>query len=238
MKPIACALCLALATGPAWGVQHIRLDGQGTPAARVAASEPSILAIEGGRIRKVWTAADKASIRPDEEGGQVVIQPMGRGKTQPFTVFVKDDQGQVHTVVLTPAQIPGETVILIPPRQRTARARRRAMDWEASQPYERTLTELIRHMVLGQAPEGYEVVATHRAVPLWEETETRLVARYLGGFLSGEVYRLTNASGREMRLAEDEFYRAGVRAVAITRPVLAPGEATEVYLVLGGADDE
>jgi conjugal transfer pilus assembly protein TraK len=47
----------------------------------------------------------------------------------------------------------------------------------------------------------------------------------------GERYRLVNASGSIMRLAEAELYRDGVHAVAIEQRTLAPGESTPVYIV-------
>ncbi|HHC71855.1 MAG TPA: hypothetical protein ENK54_03080 [Thiotrichales bacterium] len=238
MRPLSLFLLLLVVMTEATASQRIRLDGEGTPTARIAAGEPSILSVEGGRITKVWVSAAKATVKADEDSGQVILQPVGLGKTQPFSVIVKDDHGRVHTVVLRPARIPGETIVLVPRRQRDMRARRRAIDWEASQPYERTLVELIRRMALGRLPEGYEAVPMRRAVPLWEESEMHLVTRYLGGYLSGEVYRLRNVSEAEMRLAEREFYREGVLAVAITRPVLQPGEETEIYLVVEGATHE
>jgi conjugal transfer pilus assembly protein TraK len=42
---------------------------------------------------------------------------------------------------------------------------------------------------------------------------------------------LTNVSAAPMRLAEAELYKAGVLAVAIESLNLAPGEATNVFVV-------
>ena len=218
-----------------------RIDARGGKplAVRIASDEPTLIAVEGRRIRKVWGAKNKAVLRPDTDSGQILIRPQGAWKRQAFSLFLKDNKGKIYTLVLTPAPIPSDTVILVPePWKRERRDRRKAIDWEASQPYEKTLIELIRHMALSDRPVGYRIVAQSRRIDLWEEAELTLIAQYLGGNLDGEVYQLRNVSDKPMRLAEQEFYRPGVLAVSIEHLVLDPGQTTEIFLVTEAEEDD
>jgi len=47
----------------------------------------------------------------------------------------------------------------------------------------------------------------------------------------GERYRLFNVSDKPMRVAEQEFYKKGVLAVAVRDLNLDPGRSTVVFVV-------
>jgi len=220
---------LYLPDGNAAQVLEVR-DGA-VVTARISSKEPTRLLIRGGRVHKIWGAAGKAVLKPDTETGQVYLQPDEGYRTRPFSLFVKDEAGAVYTLVLRPADIPSETVTLVRPEKARAEARSKAVSWETSQPYERTLLELVRHMATGRVPEGYSRDRLHREVRLWREARLVLRERYFGGRLHGEIYVITNIDQKPLRMAEREFYRDGVLAVAIEKHELQPGEQTRIYLI-------
>ena len=99
-------------------------------------------------------------------------------------------------------------------------------------PFVVEVKSLIRAMALEREPDGYTLAVVNRAVPLWNEARLVLQRRYEGDRI-GEVYRLTNTSGAEMRIDERELgvLADDIEAVALERHELQPGESTAVYLV-------
>jgi type-F conjugative transfer system secretin TraK len=202
--------------------------------ARISGNEPNRLLVREGRVHKVWGAEGKAEFKPDTDTGQVYLQPADEWRQRPFSLFVKDEEGDVYTLVLTPADIPSETVTLVRPERAPVVDRAKAISWETEQSYESTLLELVRHMARETLPDGYTRVEIDREIKLWKETHMVVKARYMGGYLNGEVYELTNVDSKAIRLEEREFYRKHVLAVSIDRHALAPGTSTKIYLVTEG----
>ncbi|MEJ2405371.1 MAG: type-F conjugative transfer system secretin TraK [Candidatus Thiodiazotropha sp.] len=225
------ALLVLLWTHSAAAIQLLEVRDGGVVSARISGNEPNRLVIRDGRVHKVWGAEGKAVLKPDSDAGQVYLQPSEAWRHRPFSLFVKDEEGGVYTLVLTPTEMPSETVTLIRPELATVVDQEKAVAWESEQPYERTLLELVRHMAMGKLPDGYTRVEIDREIKLWRETHLLVQTRYMGGRIGGEVYELTNVDKKSLRLEEREFYRDRVLAVSIERHALAPGERTKIYLV-------
>jgi TraK protein. len=224
---------LALSSPALLAAQLVEVRDGTVASVRISGNEPNRLVIRDGRVHKVWGADGKVVLKPDADTGQIYLQPTDGWRTRSFSIFVKDDLGGVYTLVMAPTDMPSETVTLVRPERAKGTDRRKAMAWETSMPYERTVIELIRHMALDSSPEGYSQTDIKREIKLWQEARLVLLSRYTGGKLEGEVYELTNVDGKKMRLDEQEFYRTGVLAVAIDRHELAPGSSTKVFLVVG-----
>lgn len=64
------------------------------------------------------------------------------------------------------------------------------------------------------------------------------VRRYDGTQLIGEKYELTNTSKEEMVLAEQEFFKENVKAIAVQNHNLKPGDVTFVYVVRARRNNE
>ena len=228
-------LPLILVSNLAVAAQLLEVRDGTTAAARVSATERTRLTIRDGRVHKVWGAEDKATYQADADAGELYITLEPQWRNRAFTIFVKDETGAVYTLALTPADVPGETITLVRPASLQPPMRPQAIEWETSQPYERTLADFLRHIASGKTPPGYARAATGREVNVWREAKVLFVERYVGGRLAGEVYELTNVDGSNMRLDEREFYRPGVLAVSVERHELAPGESTRLYLIVRDA---
>lgn len=234
LKRLMTPLLLLLASN-AQAAQLVEVRDGTVVSVRVSGGEPNRIVIRDGRIHKVWGAEGKAVLKPDADTGQVYLQPAEGWRNRPFSLFVKDDQGGVYTLVLTPAEMPSETVTLVRPERARSADRQKAVAWETEKPYERTVLELVKHMALDTLPEGYSLTEVKREIRLWQEARLVLQSRYVGGRLEGEVYELTNVDAKTMRLDEREFYRDGVLAVSVDRHELGPGERTRIFLVVGGS---
>lgn len=230
------ALLVLLWASSANAAQLLEVRDGAVVTARISGSEPNRLVIRDGRIHRVWGAEGRVVLKPDSDSGQVYLQPAEGWRTRPLSLFVKDAEGGVYTLVLTPTDMPSETVTLIRPERARVVDRRKAVAWETGQPYEGTLLELVSNMARNEVPEGYTQAEIGREIKLWQEARLVLVSRYTGGRLEGEVYELTNVDENKVRLEEQEFYRDGVLAVSVERHELAPGERTRIYLVTRGGE--
>lgn len=219
---------LLLASTTVNALQVLELGDGETAIGKLSSREMTRITVAaGGRIVDLWGASNLFEASKDDERGQIYLRLVNPAQRDPLNLFVSDDSGRTYTLILTPADIPAETVMIKPRGQ----GRQGALQWERTQPYIVTLKRLLLQMARDAIPDGYEVVERGVTVPLWTESLFRLDREYRGGQLAGEVYTLTNTSGREMVMEEREFYRPGVTAVAIEKTVLAPAATTRVYVI-------
>lgn len=214
----------------AHALQLIEVTDGETVTVKVSAKELTRIAMaDGERIARIWGLEDRMQVEPDRDGGQAFLRPLSGLSSQAFSFFVRDEQGETFTLLAVPVDMPADTVLL---RSKASKATARASAPETEIPYIYSIKALIRTLAQGGVPEGYQAAALARDIPLWKEAKVVEIARYTGDF-TAEVYRLTNVSGKAMRLDEREFgaLAADIQAVAIERQVLAPTESTRVYLV-------
>jgi len=234
-RPVLTALLLVV-SWPAAALQIIEvLDGQ-SAAIKVSAREMTRIAMaDGGRIAHFWGLDGRVVVEPDRDEGQIFLRlPPGSSK-KAFSFFIKDDQGYTYTILAAPVNIPADTVLLRPKnRNAGSDAGRKGLGGE-SIPYIERLKELMREMVRGAVPEGYEPESISKTIPLWKETRLTLINRYRGRDYLGEVYQLSNVSKQVVRVEEREFgvLAGNIRAVSIERHTLQPGETTAIYLIRG-----
>lgn len=207
-------------------------DGQ-TVTIKVSTRDLTRIAMaDGGRIVRVWGMEDHLQVEPDKESGQLFLRPVPGMAGQAFSFFLRDDQGATHTLLAVPVDMPSDTVLL----RTTSRAGASPTASEArASPYIESIQRLVRAMARGAVPEGYVPATEQRDIPLWSEAKVVEIGRYTGDF-TGEVYRLTNTSTRDMRLDEREFaaLATDIKAVAIQDHVLTPAQSTQLYLVREG----
>lgn len=161
------------------------------------------------------------------------LRPAPGMTARAFSFFVRDDRGATHTLLAVPVDMPSDTVLLRP-KNRAASVSTTGPNTLAI-PYTEQIKRLVRAMARGAVPDGYVPSIEEREIPLWAEAHIVLTARYSGD-LTGEVYQLTNISGKEMRLDEREFSRLAtdIKAVAIVEHNLAPKQTARIYLVREG----
>ncbi len=223
---VSLALVLAGAsTGWAAGTVDVT-DGK-THIVEISLKEMNRLALDGpGKIRQIDFVEGELDVKKNDEAGYFIVLPT---VPKPVNVFVTTDSGQTHALILQPADIPLQTVLLHEKRKEPDERRTNTVIEKAG-PLELKVKRLLMAMVRGEHPSEFDVTTPRQEVALWVEVRFELVERYTGQSLIGEHYRLTNVSKEPMRLAEQELYKESVVAIVIEHQILEPGASTDVYI--------
>lgn len=187
------------------------------------------VAIEGGRVRLV-KGADRDMVLGDKDDvtGQALIKPLVK---DPFSLFVFSESGMTYTIVVQPMDIPSESIILVEQLPKKPAARVAMGKSEKSAGYIRAIKSLIHVMNSEKVPPEIEVRSTWEEIALWQGTRFALEKVYSDQLFVGEAYRLFNLGQSTIRIAEQEFYKQGVIAVAVKALELEPGKSTQVFVV-------
>lgn len=231
-------LILAASMAHSQGLQTIPVTPHETVMVRVSQHELTRLAMQDGRITDLYGADSQLIIEADPERGQLFLRLRDKDSARPINLFVVDEAAQTYGLILTPADIPAVSILLVPPDQAapmpplTGAA---SMANLGDAKYTQWLKTLMRHLALGTTPPGAARRYQQHLVPLWKEVRYLLVCEILAKDWRGAHYQLTNISKEPLRLAETELVQPDVRAVAIRKLELSPGETTDVYLITQGA---
>lgn len=220
------SLLLAALASSAWGQQVIAVGNIAQVKATVSLREPNVLAVEGRKLVDLKGWNDELTLQLDDTNGRAtffVTEP-ARGKAKSLTLQASDDAGGTYVFNLSPLDIPGELIILRPQGGGTS-SKPTAMSGD----YQRAIKNLM--LVMARGDTDAESTAVNKAVPLWNEARFVLQRQYFDTDMMGERYFLTNVSGADMVLSEQEFYRPDVMAVAIETHNLTPGATTPVYII-------
>lgn len=192
-----------------------------TLSASVSRTEPTLIRVDGHRIRRVFGAEGDFTVTPDREAGTAYLKPIT--DKQAFSVFVSDETGRTWKLLLSVADGPSDSIIIKGRRETGGNAPGR--DIARNQAIKRVV------LALDSEAEGdLEARRTNEIVPLWKEAMFVLV-KVVEGPLKGEKYLLTNTSSKPMVIDERELYRRGVVAISIEKPELRPAETTAVYVI-------
>ena len=192
-----------------------------TLAARVSRAEPTLVRVDGSRIRRVFGAEGKFTVTADTDAGTAYLKPTTDDPV--LSIFVADDTGKTWKLLLSVVDAPAETIVI---KERAGSATRRGKDEVRNRAIKRVILALN-----STDGDGLDVHKVNDVVPLWDEVMFVRVAA-AEGELRGEKYLLTNTSDKPMVIDERELYRRGVVAVSVERPELGPGETTAVYVVM------
>lgn len=235
----AIGLVLFLLPGPVLAVQtfHVR-DGQ-TVTAVISSRELTRISVAGSaNLEKVWVAAGKLQIQPDQEQGDIFIKPYYGTPGNYLSFFVRDTDGATYTIIAETRDVPSETILLKPHAvlaKPSAAARRRP------KPYSHV--QQIKRLILAMAQEkdmkGFTRHSDNTPIPLWHETTITRVALYQGYTFHGHVYTITNATAQPLTLNEQEFldFIPETRAVSLGHYTIPGGASTSLYLVRDAADE-
>jgi conjugal transfer pilus assembly protein TraK len=261
---VACFACTAL---PAQALQIVEASDGVTATAVLSMKEPTRIRIDGAPITNVFgnihssncgsapgarasapSAAEPASagaavnpagevvIECDADKGEIFVRPVGDA-VKPVNLFVSS-QHATYTLLLRRADTPADTIVIRDRSLRPARTDTGAGLPTARAPqHVRALKSMLVAMASDRVPSDVRVEEVNRALQLWQEVRFALVRQFEGRGLVGELYVLTNVSGADLVVAEQEFDRDhdAVLAVAIEHHNLRPGESTTVYVIRQGS---
>jgi conjugal transfer pilus assembly protein TraK len=215
---LATLLLLASLEVSATQILHGKPDD--TLAASISRAEPTLIRIDGHRIRRVFGAEGDFTVTPDKEAGTAYLKPMTH--RQVVSAFVSDETGRTWKLLLSVVDGPSDSIVI---------KAKRAAGGNAGRDLARN--QAIKRMILAldsNEESDMEARTVNEVVPLWKEAMFVLV-KVVEGPLKGEKYRLTNTSDKPMVIDERELYRQGVLAISIEQPELRPGESTSVLVI-------
>jgi len=218
------SLLLAL-SGSASAMQILDgVDGQ-TLVGKLSQKELTRITVERGRIRKITGNAGEFLLEKDEDKGHVFIRPALETATKPVNLFITTDRA-TFALLLQPVDSPAETIVI---KDRSNKAEPTSIERSGS--YMRAIKNLLVAMATDALPSDMEVRETSKDIELWSGTRLQLVRTYVGSAITGDKYLLTNVSKKSMTVNERELYTAGVLAVSLENLDLAPGDASNLFVI-------
>jgi len=218
---------LAALALPAYGQQIVEVEDNGAYQVKLSARELTRIVVDSGRIRRIDGNEGEFVIQRDAKLGQAFVRPVVVDK--PLNLFISSESGRVYSLVMTPLDIPAHTVVL---REKGAvRSAIAAPSPQKAGSYEAGILRLVSAMARNDPGTQIEVRHDVTDVALWRGFRFVREASFIERAQVGERYRLTNNTGASQVIAEQEFYKAGVIAVAVEILQLAPGQSTAVYIV-------
>lgn len=213
--------------------QHIQVN--------ISARESNRLAVEGRRIANVVPGQAGQIVGKKDEALGVLYFSLNPDAPVNGTVslFVTDEQSVTYKLILIPRAIAAEEIILRPPADKSAAAKKVSSADGRATSYERRLKDLVLVMADDELQDGtMDKVDVNKEVALWKEGRLILEAKFMQADFVGEKYRLTNVSNADMLLVEQELFRRGVRVVSVRNQTLAPNDSTYIYIVRERKENE
>ena len=214
--------------GECRAMQYVDAVNDGTVAAIISAGDVNRLSVAGDRIADVGRANGRFTYKADEDTGDLFLT-VTPGDKSVITFFVVTEKKRTYQLMLTPKLVPGEQVII---RDLHNAGKSEAAAWEHEAPFVDTTANIVKAMILGETPKGYEAAAVDDTLTFLPGLHLVRRTVYRGAALSGEVYDVVNDTAGPVTLDEAEFRRAGVRAVSLGQRSLPPQGTTQVYVVV------
>ncbi|WP_158643058.1 type-F conjugative transfer system secretin TraK [Pseudoduganella lurida] len=222
----AAALCASLFVAiPGTCAQIIDARDAGVVYAKVSKRELTRIALDRGRIAVLRAKDGELHVDADEDTGQLFVS-LPEGADKPINAFLTTTDGATVTLLLQPADIPADSIILR--TASTAVAQRTAPHADT---HVRAQRRLLAALAGDEVPPDADLREVSTPRLLWREAAMTLQRQLLTRDLVAERYLVTNRSPDPMVLEERELYHPGVNAIAIDLHSLAPGEGTAVYVV-------
>lgn len=221
---LVCLLTFFLAGGNSSALQVVRLVEGENAFVQISMKDLNVIKTDIAGV-KAFTSSHELDVRV--EGKIIFVKYTGTiPETQELVLL--GSSGSVYTLILKPTAIPSETIVIS-----TGEKMKKVAGTQLSQPYIKSLKDLIRGMYTDVPPPGYSVETRREDRTRWNEASLILEKVYRSPLYVGEVYSLRAKA--PVVLDEREFYSQGVLAVSIERHELKEGEETKVYVVRSAA---
>ena len=241
-----CAIGLLFAMPPAQAAQVLAVADGDSVSAEASIEELTRFSMaDGGRISRIWGPDDRFTLEPDKDSGQVFMRLLDE-RTDPFSVFVKDGTGATYTVLIQPAAMPADSVVLqaqgnekegkanapnladVQQYAPSALANGREYNWI------RTAKRLVRAMAMNTLAYDVPPETLNESVNTSLPGSLRLLERYQVEGFTAEVLEFTASNAvqlDERALGSPDNQIA--QAVAIETLNLQARETTRIYRVTG-----
>jgi conjugal transfer pilus assembly protein TraK len=220
-------LALALTANNASALQVLEGAEGELLVGKISQRELTRLTVDRERIKFLRFSEGDLLVEKDDDNGQMLIRP-GDLSGKAINVFVSDEKGRTYGLLLQPVDMPSDSIVV---RERGALRQSGGTRIEKAGSYERVIKNMVLAMASDAQPGGVEVREVSTDIPVWVDTRLTLQRLFLAASIVGEKYVLANIGKDPLTVVEQELYRKGVLAVSIENMNLAPGEATNVFVV-------
>jgi len=214
-----------------FGFQSLNLNPNDSASAKISSLELSRIFVEGERIKSIRGMENTYIFKSDNTKGEIYLKPTPLYQTKMFTVFINTESGRTFTLLLTPVDVPSQTIMI-----KSQGIIKKAEKWERILPYEGTLVNLVLAMFNETEIDGFEVKNVIDVKPkfLGDIATLKLLTVYNGNHLTGEVFEVKNRKKSQIVITEKEFYKPNARAIALKDHVIEGGASTLLYVITGG----
>ena len=202
--------------------------------AQMSNTSPNKIIIDGELITGV-TGPENAYTKDNTADGALMITPL---TGQDFTLFLETAGGVSVSIDVSPKPGNGRTLHLIPASV-PLKPNPDAKAWEESQPFQKTLVSVARHVVNGEVPEGYTDMKVARGPAYNPPAGVQLTPerQLVGSHLQVVRYRMKNTGYISRPLSEKQFWQKGVRAVMLSTRTLYAGGEGFVWVIFSTAEE-
>jgi conjugal transfer pilus assembly protein TraK len=233
--------------------RNARLDGvvAPPPVIELRSGQNAMLAVAFAHLNRIVTPFDEPVVQTTSTAQTKVdgsLLYVATNVEEPIALFVhnKDEPEVAFSLTLVPAEIPpiSTEVRLVGEAPQRASSRKSvvveeaAKAFETSHAYPQMLTTLLRDIALGKVPDGFGLELLHGPNP-WmpacrqPNVHVQPAQLVVGSSVMAFVAKATNIGHSPLDLDESACDAPHVRAVAAWPTAhLAPGQSTELYLVV------
>jgi conjugal transfer pilus assembly protein TraK len=232
LRVYGCLVALVSALAPIMAqADQIKIVQDGSSAtANISAVDTNRISVLDDRIVRLFSQEGLFSYQHDPERGDLYLQIMD-DTAGPLSFFVTTEKGYTYKLVLTPANIPSEQLVLRNPA--ATGGSQSAAAFEVKGEYQETVAAIIRAMIVGAPLPGYEVRRVSQLVSLHPQLTALIVGRYEGAAFVGQQLIVRTAGATPVQLTPDLFRQyPSLAGVELADSTLNPGQIIPINLVI------
>lgn len=223
------SLCVSVSS---FAVESRHFKENADLAVTLSSSNYNRLMVKGDKILKARFPKEMMAVSSEPNGSLYVMV----ANPEPFTLFVTTELGRHFSLTINTESGLGKTLEFVadgaPIPAITSATKVLAKIPEPSF-LPSNVTELMTAMLKNNVPKDYESKKYfNRAIRLGQGMTLFPKFTYKGKILSGEVTEIYNGSNSPIDLNEALFNGAGVKAISLSKNILAPHDRALVYRVL------
>lgn len=189
--------------------------------------DPNVISVKNDRIERFSAIKGAVISHLDPKQGILTLKPSNAVSDEPFSVLIFTETGKRVTLLVVPAAIPSQDIILIPERS----AQSEPIHLKHNMPYTQVAVDLIRCMVNNTVPEDYKRTFLEEAPTPFVQGTILTQSIYQGEYLMGEIISYVYDGKTNTTLSEKLFYVTDVMAIALNKTYVKPGDVVTVFQV-------
>ncbi len=216
------------------GPQTINFNNNDEIKIQLSDDNPNALSVAGDKITNVICTTGICSVKndPADLSGTAYLSLMSTSVT---TAFITTKQERHFSLLITPFDEPGKTIIFNPQDGAAMTA-----TFEQASDYETLLIGLDKAIIKGELPDGYgtQDVSKMKAITLKSGLVLQPDFALVGQVMSAIKFTLSNPTDNPITIIPQQFYRPGVRAVSVVNQKLEPKGTGFVYEIISSGEQQ